>query len=858
MQNEVGRLRRKFREGRAELFPAGAQLASCRELLQGYTRLIDELVHEIYKFSCADADRQAGRKSHSGLAIVATGGYGRGELSPFSDIDIAFVPSEEEDPWVEAAVHMAFRLVMDVFLSFREIHVGYSFRPVSEASTWDLATRTSLLDARFLCGDRHLADKLLESIRRVSSPLDILLEIEAQQKRTRVDPEASLYSVEPNLKDSPGSLRDLHRGRWIYKLLLRVEDSALFPALADKGFLTADEIARIHSAAEWFWRARNWLHLTSGKHSDDLINNYQDRIARELDDRTSQAWLSEHYRHAEALAHFRDSAVRSTLRGPLDVGGILLRDGLLHCSNGPSSGDGSVVRMFHLSQRYRIPIALDDLQRFEDERIRAAKVTEASGDESWAFLSILREKRQVSATLRHLSGFGLMDRFIAGFSDMMRFVPPDPAHRYTVGEHSMKIIEHMEDLLANRGGPGSHRFAELLGQCSHFDVLCLAALLHDSGKMIPGQDHSEAALDLTRSVGSRLDLAPEKRELLEILVRQHLLLMRTARLQDLKSPGVIHSVADQFPTIDALRHLYVFSYLDTRAVAEKNWTSMDYRDLEELYQKVQDVLRGHAGERGKVAVEDRLGQIRRRLAAHPESRDPEAVQRHCDAMPASYVLNTPLEEITFHLQLLNRLEAEKAVLDIYNRPGDDYSEMTICTYDDPQPGMLAKITGVLYGCNVDIHKAQVFTLEKERPVVLDTLWLRSGGMQVSENRAARIRAALKEILTGGRTVEQFLRSAGKQPPNEIPLDSVELRNDLSEEHTVVHIVARDLQGLLYLMTRALSRSGLHIHSAKVATWNARAENNFYVTTLTGGQIPESHLAQWKNQLTRIFRGLTTE
>jgi [protein-PII] uridylyltransferase len=855
MQNEVGRLRRKFREGRAGLFPAGAQLAYCRELLQGYTRLVDELVGEIHRFSCADADRQAGRKPHSSLAIVATGGYGRGELSPFSDIDIAFVPSEEEDPWVEAAVHMAFRLVMDVFLSFREIHVGYSFRPVSEASTWDLETRTSLLDARFLCGDPGLAEKLLESIRRVSSPLDILLEIDEQQ-RARRDPEVSLYSVEPNLKDSPGSLRDLHRGRWIYKLLTGIDEAELFPELQTRGFLTADEIARIQSAAEWFWRARNWLHLTSGKHSDVLINNYQDRIARELGQRTSQEWLSEHYSHAEALAQFRDSAVRSVLRGPLDLGGILLRDGSLHSAN--PAVDESAVRMFHLSQRYGIPIALENLRRLEDTRSAAAKVSEASGDEAWAFLGILREKRQVSATLRQLSGAGLMDRFIDGFSEMMRFVPPDPAHRYTVGEHSMKIIEHMEDLLANRGGPGSQRFAELLAHCSHFDVLCLAALLHDSGKMIPGQDHSEAALDLTRNVGAKLDLAPEKRELLELLVRHHLLLMRTARLQDLKSQAVIQSVVERFPTVDALRHLYVFSYMDTRAVAEKNWTSMDHRDLEELYQKVQDVLRGHAGERGKVAVEDRLGQIRRRLAARSELQDAEAVQRHCDAMPASYVLNTPLEEITFHLQLLHRLEAEQAVLDIYNRPGDDYSEMTICTYDDPQPGMLAKITGVLYGCNVDIHKAQAFTLQKERPVVLDTLWLRSGGTQVSENRAARIRAALKEILTGAKTVEQFLRSAGKQPPTEIPLDSVELRNDLSEEHTVVHIVARDLQGLLFLMTRALSRSGLHIHSAKVATWNARAENNFYVTTLTGGQIPDSDLAQWRNQLTRIFRGLGTE
>jgi len=138
--------------------------------------------------------------------------------------------------------------------------------------------------------------------------------------------------------------------------------------------------------------------------------------------------------------------------------------------------------------------------------------------------------------------------------------------------------------------------------------------------------------------------------------------------------------------------------------------------------------------------------------------------------------------------------------------------------------------------------------------VLDVLWVTASGMQVSENRARRIGAALKEVLGGGLPIEEFLRKAGKQPPRVVPLESIDLRNDLSEEHTVVHLIARDLQGLLYLMTRALSRCGLNIHSARVATWNARAENNFYVTTVTGGQIPEAELPLWKEQLRQVLCG----
>jgi [protein-PII] uridylyltransferase len=308
--------------------------------------------------------------------------------------------------------------------------------------------------------------------------------------------------------------------------------------------------------------------------------------------------------------------------------------------------------------------------------------------------------------------------------------------------------------------------------------------------------------------------------------------------------------------VDALRHLYLFTYVDTRAVAEKNWTSMDHRDLEELFRKVQGQLLGQAQEAGSAdVVGDRLGEIRLSLSRQRELQSEEDITRHCDAMPASYILNTDLDEIAFHIKLLAGLDAENVVLDLYNRPGDDFTELTVCTYDDPRPGMLAKITGVLYACDADIQKAQVYTMNTERPVILDTLWIRSAGTQISEAKARRIRNALKEVLGGARSLDHLLRSTDKHPPAGIPLDSLDLSNHISEEHTVVHVIARDLQGLLYLLTRSLSRSGLHIHTARVATWAARAENNFYVTTLEGGKVPDPELGHWRESLMRTLQGL---
>jgi [protein-PII] uridylyltransferase len=851
MQKDIERLRHEFHQGRLDLFSNVTWKSPSRNLLEEHSSLVDGLLKEIFEISCRAADLEATRSRHSGLAIVATGGYGRMELNPYSDIDIAFIPSEEEDPWVEALVHTAFKLVMDVFLSLRDVHVGYAFRPIAEASAWDVATKTALLDLRHICGDPALAKGLERRICEVLSPVDIMLE-SVLARESYLTQMPSTYVVEPNLKEGTGSLRDLHRARWIFKLLLRVDSHELYQELQDRAGIPARQIVQIQEAADWFWRARSWLHLAAGKLSDVLITNYQDRIAFELNDCSSQVWLSKHLAHAETLARFREMAFRALLQGPYQIGGIWLENGVLQLPVITANFTDS-INLLHVAQRYGIPVGLNALNKLEEERAFAMEIKDPTSREVRTFHQILDEHQQIASTLRALSEFGILDRFIPNFSEVMRFVPPDPAHRYTVGEHSIRMIEHLENLRAGADS-SSGRFTDLLGQCAHFDMLCLAALLHDAGKLIPGKDHCESSAELAKSVAVRLRVTPEKRELLDILIRQHLLLVRTARLHDLKSANIIYKVAELVPSLEALQHLYVFTYVDTIAVAENNWTSMDLRDLEDLYMKMQVFYSHNAAEvPGSGEPEDKSILVRKKIEAL-QVKNEIAVQKHCDSMPSSYVLNTPLEEIAFHLRLLERLETEEIALDVYNRPGDDYSELTICAYDDSKPGMLAKITGVLYGMNVDIHRAQAFTMEKERPVILDTLWVRSNQTQISENKARRIQKTFKDVLTGKQSIEHFLKQAGKNPPEGILLDAIDLRNDLSEEHTVVHIVAPDLQGLLYLMTRALSRCGLHIHSAKIATWQARAENNFYFTAIGGGQIPDSDLQAWTTRLDAELRG----
>jgi [protein-PII] uridylyltransferase len=852
IQKEIKRLQHKFREGREELFNRIEWTSPSHDFLEAHAALVDDILRDIYKNSCRLADREVRRTINSTIAIVATGGYGRKELNPYSDIDIAFLPPDEEDPWVEAVVHSAFKLVMDVFLSLRDIHVGYSFRPIKEASSWNVPIKTALLDLRYICGNRILADRMEMRIRELLSPLDIMLETSDGKGRGLWE-KFSIYSVEPNLKEGPGSLRILHRARWIFKLLLGAKNDTLESALQTRAGVSEQQIEEVRDATDWFLKARTWLHLKAHRLSEVLINNYQDQIARDFCDCPAQEWLSKHIAHAEILERFRKSAVRTLMQGPYKIDGCLLQNGALNFQDG-NAVSNSAVFLFHASQRYSIPLSLKAQKELEESHKKILEESKPTHEEAYAFHEIFCERGDIASTLRALVQCGVIDRFVPDFSHVMRYVPPESSHSYTVGEHSIKMIEHLERL---RSGPekGDRRYADLLSRCSHFDMLCLAALLHDTGKLLPGTDHSETSAELAKDVAARLNLAPEKREILDILVRHHRLLVRTARLQDLKSTSVLQIVGDRVPNIDILRHLYVFAYIDASAVSDTNWTSMDDLYLDDLYKKMGEYYsRTDIEDDDSTAVENRISLIRKRLAAlHPSEND-KAVMEHCDAMPAGYVLNTPLREISSHIRLLERLETEEMVIDIYNRPGDDHSELTLCAYDDPRPGILAKMAGVLYGCGVDIHKTQVFTMEKERPIVLDTLWIQFNGMQISENKARRIQKSLKEVLTDAKTIDQFLADNGKIPPESITLDKIDLRNDLSEEHTVVNILAHDLQGLLFIVARCLSRSGFDIHTAKIATWSGRCELNFYVTAPESGQIHASDLQSWKEKVSRILNG----
>lgn len=827
-----------------------------KALLEQNTVFIDTALQRCY----AEAERRA-KASHGAsyepgrteVAIAATGGYGRRELSPFSDIDIAFIPSEEDHPYVDAVIREAFQLVVDLLIDNTDLNVGYAFRPISDVPGLDHKTKTAILDSRPVAGDSKMVVALRSALLHHLDPVAFLQERRLAQGKGNA---RDLHVLAPDLKNGPGGLRDIHSACWLAKVIYHVQSEDVLPDLERRGLISPVERQEITEAREILWRMRNALHLSAHKKNDVLSAPFRRPLADAFGFKTEhsdgvQELMDLYYRHAERVRRCARRLNDQLLQGPFPLGeGFVLTDGRIHAvaANIFDEKPSRLIGGFEQSQRYgldmehqliglieaRAPLMEDDEQR---EDPNAAE----------AFLSILRGVADADAALRSMNDLGLLGRYLPEFGRLMHHVPRDPSHQYTVGEHALRVVERLSEL-AQPGVDKPPQFAEAMATLEAPEVLLLSALLHDAGKIEPGENHSETGARLARSVGRRLRLREDQLQTVETLVRHHLLLMRTARLRDLNLSITIQNVADVVGTPGILKMLYLLSYADTRSVGERTWTASDARLLDDLYIKTNQIFAAASQQEDQAArVDQERERVRRELAYTDIPQD--ALRRHCQALPASYILNTPLGTIATHIALLDQLRVVDPVTDFYNGPGEDFTELTICTHDDPEPGLLSKIAGALFAGGADVHAAHVYTLEGDDPIVLDTLWISANGRQIQPSRAKRLGDNLSEVLSGRSSVEALIARARKTVPIHIQA-RIGLRNNLSEDHTVVHVVADDTPGLLYLMTTMLSRNRLEIHTAKIAAWGGNAEDVYYVTRADGTKVPEGDLPVLERTLTK--------
>ncbi len=839
--------------------------AEGRLIVGSLTSLIDTLLRNLYRSVCIDLpDQGAGS-----CALIAIGGYGRGELNPRSDIDVMFFYGGKEKKLAEQISERMLYLLWDLGLE-----VGYSVRAARdclEMAEKDITARTALLDARLLVGDeglyRAFETEVLTSVLGKNSQAFIREKLTEHTRRLQKYG-SSVYLLEPNIKEGEGGLRDLHTAVWIARVKYKART---FRDLVIKAVLTEREAQQFEEAFDYLWRIRNELHYLSGRKNDQIHFDQQEQIARFLgyrDTRETPAveqFMQDYYSHATRVEHLASSLISKSTqqevsknrilgyltRRTVDDGFYVLRGELRAVRDDLFAQDpAKMMTAFLLAQRHQVRMAVSlkgmiraNLHRINDKVRRSKAMAEG-------FLEILRQGGGVGESLRLMHHLQFLNHFLPEFDRIYCKVQHDAYHIYTVDMHSLFAVEEICKLWRGEYAAKKPVLTKVANDIEKRELLLLAVLLHDIGKG-EGKDHCNKGADLVPTISRRLGLGREDSLRLEFLVRNHLQMAHISQRRDLHDDKLIVQFARSMGMSENLKMLFLLTFADIKAVGPDVWSEWKGLLLQELYEKAHEVL-----ERGDFRLEKRSEKVRNRKRKVVELLGDEFGERVVKdllrTMGTRYLLSHRSAEITAHVRLLLSRSDRTLAMQVEHEPAGEYSQVTITTLDIP--GLFSKITGVMAASGINILGAQINTTSNG--VVLDTLQVRTpgGDMITDPEKWRQVEQMLTAVIEGRERVDELVRRrhrptliAGR--PRPIFPSRVEIDNEVSDQYSVIDIYAHDKIGLLYQITKTLKDLGLYIGVSKISTKVDQVADTFYVQDIFGQKItaPEK-LAEIRTRL----------
>jgi [protein-PII] uridylyltransferase len=826
--------------------------ASGEESVRSHAAFMDGVLRLL--FAIADGDVRETGHPRTPLVLVALGGYGRGELHPSSDLDLMLIHGGEVTPYVQRMAQEILYTLWDLGL-----RVGHACRSLADClalARTDLPSRTSMLAARRLAGDRRLFARLSRTLQHEVYRKDFgeFLERTLAERDERYRKHGgSIYVQEPNVKESAGGLRDVHTALW---LAYTKFGARTLRELEDRGLLSPKERQTTDTALTYLWRVRNELHFLAGTRQDVLDRGLQARVAARFGYATDETRLAaekfmrDYYLHARTIhrisarliARCQEGLARRTVAGRRDrraalADGLVVYDGRLHLAEpGALQKDPArILRVFRHAQQLGCELDVE-LERALEE---AAPTLE---DDAWrsspelrrVFFSVLRAGGRVATTLRRMHDTGVLGAYLPEFGALTCLVQYEHFHRYTVDQHSLLAVEALEGLRFGQERDGDE-LAQIVAQLERPELLMMGILLHDIGKA-QGPGHADKGVPLIRAVTRRLNLDPDDAAAVEFLVEHHLLFSYMAERRDIDDPKTVERLASvvRFPAW--LTMLYLLTCADIRAVGPGLWTPWRGALLRELFVRTRFRLAGQPPKPPRrAAVVHRIVQV---LA---DPRVAAAAAAHLQGMSDRYVRTTSPQRIAAHLRLIERLREEPVATELFHY--GDLGASDLCIVARDVPGLFALIAGTLAAHGVNVLSAQVET--RTDGVAVDTLHVNdpAGDAILDKARWEGVTEDLSRTLGGKATVESLLAArrdrAGPRPAGSAggPV-RVTVDNSLSDTRTVIEVRAPDRVGLLYLITRALAREGLDIATAKIATDLDQALDTFYVTTAAGHKVAD--------------------
>ncbi|MBV9503139.1 MAG: hypothetical protein JO138_27520 [Acidobacteriaceae bacterium] len=760
------------------------------------------------------------------VTIAAVGGYGRRELFPHSDIDLLILVEDEPQLLrVKDPVSEFIRELWDA-----QLKVSQSVRPLAECcrlNDQNIELHISLLDLRFLCGDRVLFDKLQPHLADFykHNAARLMRRLCEMTRQRHYKFQGTVYHLEPNVKEGPGGIRDIQLLHWLSALAPNREPLTL--ALEE----TADPKRFLYSV-------RTFLHEASGRDNNLLSFEMQDQAARSLAELPvpPEQWMREYYRHARCVfqrslravefAESQDSSLMRQFRdwrSRLSTADFTISHERIFLRNpaGTLSSVDSVFGLFVFVARHGILLSWD-AQRKVQAAIPQLEAALRAAPPRYTLWRELMSQPHAAAGLRQMQETGFLAIALPCWHAIESLVVRDFYHRYTVDEHSLVAIEAIDSLYdAKSGAPP--RFCQLASECETGWLLRLALLLHDVGKGITPGDHIRGSLEAADEFLPWLSMPAEDRETIHFLIEHHLDLSSVMNGRDLNDPATARFLTGRLGTQENLKALVLFTYADISAVNPTALTPWRAEQLWRVYTLTEEQLtRELTSERiqSAAAIE---GWVRPGFAANSSQLD-----RFLEGFPTRYLRIHTREQIEHHFELEQRRRRDGVAVEITREPG----AYRLCVVAADQPGLFASICGALASYGMDILKAEASS--NSSGCILDEIRFADPirTLELNSGETARLEWTIECVLKGVIQVPDLLkRRRAASRPKAAPKITPRIRfdNSASDSSTLIEFVAEDRPGLLYDLASALSHAECNIELVLVDTEAHKAIDVFYVT-----------------------------
>lgn len=856
-------LKRLVKVGRESARTALEVDGNGRRCAVGLCQFQDELIRLIYDYTVVHVYRATNPSDAERMAIVATGGYGRGLLAPGSDIDLLFLLPYKQTPWGESVAEYMLYLLWD--LGFK---VGHATRTVDQCLKLgysDITIRTSLLDSRLILGDKQLFAEFESRFRAevINGTARQFIDAKMAERDQRMRRSwESRYKVEPNIKDGKGGLRDLHTLQWLSKYIFAQDVGS---AAVEAGIFTPEEVQTFRRCEDFLWRVRCFLHFMTGRPEEVLSFSVQPAMAQSLGytDRGGMRAVERFMKHyflvakdvgdlttilcgALEMQQLKSAPIYKTLFNPLNWKTrreIRQRTDFRVDNDRLNVADADVfardpvnlIRFFAQAASmgiYLHPSAIRLLRsslRLIDDKLRA------DPEANHIFLSLLTAKGNPEASLRHMNEAGVLARFLPEFGRIVAMMQFNMYHHYTVDEHLLRTLGNVTAIERGDLAAELPLSTSVFRSIKNRRALLVAAFLHDIGKGRK-ESHSIVGARIARKVCPRLGLTAAETELVAWLIEEHLTMSNFAHSRDVSDPDTIRAFANIVQSPERLKLLLVLTSADIMAVGPGVWNGWKGQLLRTLYHETEPLVAGgHTQIPRGQRIDAALVALREALADWPKSDVDDFIAR---SYP-NYWLRTDTATQVAHAHVVRDAIKSRTKLTTSVKT-DAFAAITELTVFAPNHArLLALFAGACAASGANIAGAHITTTRDG--YALDTFLLnREFDDDADElRRAKRISDTIERLLEGKEKLPVLLerRRANARSVEAFAVEpEVIINNELSGRLTVIEVSGRDRPGLLYELTSALSDLSLDIASAHVTTFGEKAVDVFYVTDLTGKQI----------------------